>query len=72
MLTLMCSVRLSNVDAFFATLDIQHMFACSTTEFFGSFLHQGPFALTVGSVPRRIVPELRHFHWLLKMNNQSN
>ena len=22
-----------------------------------------------GSVPRRIVPKLRHFHWLLKMNN---
>ena len=32
----------------------------------------GAVALTVGSVPRRIVPELRHFHWLLKMNNQSN
>ena len=31
--------------------------------------------LTVGSVPRtmtRIVPKLRHFHWLLKMNNQLN
>ena len=34
--------------------------------------HQGAVALTVGLVPRRIVPELRHFHWLLKMNNQSN
>ena len=34
--------------------------------------HQGAVALTVGSVPRRIVPELRHFNWLLKMNNQSN
>ena len=33
---------------------------------------QGPVALTVGSVPRRIVPELRHFRWLLKINNQSN
>ena len=31
----------------------------------------GAVALTVGSVPRRIIPELRHFHWLLKMNNQS-
>ena len=28
--------------------------------------------MVVGLVPRRIVPELRHFHWLLKMNNQSN
>ena len=27
---------------------------------------RGPLALS------RIVPELRHFHWLLKMNNQSN
>ena len=26
----------------------------------------------VGSVPRRIVPELSHFHWLLKINNRSN
>ena len=34
--------------------------------------YQGAVALTVGSVPRRIVPELRHFHWLLKMNNRSN
>ena len=25
-------------------------------------------ALTVRSVPRRIVPKLHHFHWLLKMN----
>ena len=25
-----------------------------------------------GSVPSRIVPKLRHFHWLLKMNNQLN
>ena len=33
---------------------------------------QGAVALTVGSVSRRIGPELRHFHWLLKMNNQSN
>ena len=33
---------------------------------------RGAVALTVGSAPRRIVPELRHFHWLLKMNNQSN
>ena len=32
----------------------------------------GVVALTVGSVPHRIVPELRHFYWLLKMNNQSN
>ena len=32
--------------------------------------HQGAVALTVGSVPRRIVPKLRHFHRLLKMNNQ--
>ena len=32
----------------------------------------GAVALTVGSVPRRIVPELRNFNWLLKMNNQSN
>ena len=24
------------------------------------------------TVPRRIVPKLRHFHWLLKMNNQRN
>ena len=29
-------------------------------------------AVALGSVPRRIVPELRHFHWPLKMNNQSN
>ena len=33
---------------------------------------QGVVALAVGLVPRRIVPELRHFHLLLKMNNQSN
>ena len=33
---------------------------------------QGAVALTVGSVPRRIVPNLRHFHWFLKMNNQLN
>ena len=26
----------------------------------------------VGSVPRRIVPELRNFNWLLKINNQLN
>ena len=32
----------------------------------------GAVALTVGSVPRRVVPELRHFNWLLKINNQSN
>ena len=32
----------------------------------------GVVALTVASAPRRIVPELRHFHWPLKMNNQSN
>ena len=32
----------------------------------------GAVALTVGSVTRRIVSELRHFHWLMKMNNQSN
>ena len=36
------------------------------------FIKLGAVALTVGSVPRRIVPELRHCHWLLKMNNQSN
>ena len=29
------------------------------------------FALTVGSVPRRILPKLRHLHWLLK-NNRLN
>ena len=36
--------------------------------------HQGAVVLTVGSVPHRIVPELRHFHLLLemKLNNQSN
>ena len=33
-------------------------------------LNQGAVALTVWSVPRRIVPKLRHFHWLLKMNYQ--
>ena len=33
---------------------------------------QGAVAPTVGSVSRRVVPELRHFRWLLKMNNQSN
>ena len=33
---------------------------------------QGAVAPTVGSVPRRIVVELRHFHRLLKMHNQSN
>ena len=33
---------------------------------------QGAVALTVRSVPRRIVPEWRHFHWFLKINNQSN
>ena len=27
-------------------------------------------AIMVGLVPRRIVPKLRHFHWLLKMINQ--
>ena len=32
----------------------------------------GAIALTVGSVPRTIVPKLGHFHWLLKMNNQLN
>ena len=33
----------------------------------------GGVALTVGSVPRRIVSKLkRHFHWLLKMSNQLN
>ena len=37
-----------------------------------SFGTLGAVALTVGSVPRRIVQELRHFHWLLKMNNRSN
>ena len=30
----------------------------------------GAVALTVGSAPRRILPKLRHFHWLLKMINQ--
>ena len=30
----------------------------------------GAVALTVGSVPRRIVSKLRQFHWLLKMSNQ--
>ena len=39
-----------------------------TSEMWG----RGAVALTVGSAPREIVPELRHFHWLLKMNNQSN
>ena len=42
-------------------------------EFVQSYLASrkpGAVALTVESVPRRIVPELRHFHWLLKMNNQ--
>ena len=34
--------------------------------------HLGAVALTIGSAPRRIVPKLRHFHWLLKMNNQCN
>ena len=29
----------------------------------------GAVALMVGLVPRRIVPELSHFHWLLKINN---
>ena len=29
-------------------------------------------ALTVGSIQSRIVPELRHFHWLLKIKNQLN
>ena len=33
---------------------------------------QGAVALTVGSVPRKTVLELRNFHWLLKMNNQSD
>ena len=33
---------------------------------------QGDVALTVGLVPHRIVPKLRHLHWLLKMNNQFN
>ena len=33
---------------------------------------RGPCALAVGSVPRRIVPKLRHLHWLLKINNESN
>ena len=37
-----------------------------------SFGLQGSVALTVASVPRRIVPKLRHFNWLLKMNNQLN
>ena len=32
----------------------------------------GTVALTVGSVPRRIVPKLSHFHWPSKMNNQLN
>ena len=32
----------------------------------------GAVALTVGLVLHRIVPELRQFNWLLKMNNQSN
>ena len=36
-----------------------------------SFRRAGAVALTVGSVPRRIVPKLRHFHWL-KMNNELN
>ena len=27
-------------------------------------------ALTIGSVPRRIVPKLRQFQWLLIFNNQ--
>ena len=30
----------------------------------------GAVALTVGSVQSRIVPKLRHFHWLLKLNKQ--
>ena len=30
------------------------------------------YHLTVASVPRRIVPKLGHFNWLLKMNNQLN
>ena len=34
--------------------------------------YEGAVALTVGSAPRSIVPELRHFHWLLKMNYQLN
>ena len=33
---------------------------------------RGVVTLTVELVPRRIVPELRHFNWLLKINNQSN
>ena len=35
-------------------------------------LFQGAVALTIGSVRRRIVPKVRHFHWLLKMNAQLN
>ena len=31
----------------------------------------GTVALTVGSVQRRLVPELRHFHWLLKINQMD-
>ena len=31
---------------------------------------QEAVALVVGSVPRRIVPKLDHFHWLLFFNNQ--
>ena len=34
--------------------------------------NQGAVALTVGSVPRMVVPKLRHFHWLLKINNRLN
>ena len=48
------------------------------TNFFYSYLAHlclrnlihGTVALTTGSVPRRIDPKLRRFHWLLKMNNQ--
>ena len=36
----------------------------------GRYRHSRAVALTVGSVPRRIFPKLRHFRWLLKMNNQ--
>ena len=32
--------------------------------------HVGAVALTVGSVPRRIVSELRRFHWLLKNEHE--
>ena len=35
-------------------------------------VQQWAVALMVGSVPRRIVPKLCHFHWLLKIDNHLN